>query len=82
MGRIYAGTLGTLAMAIVICRGVVNSSGVVGTLGAATASLFVFAVVGAVVGHIAQATIDQSVQSKLEHQLATQVASGSKATTT
>lgn len=70
MGRTYAGILGPLAMAVVICRGLVESDGVEGTLSLATVYLIVFSVVGAIIGHIAQATVDESVRAKLELQLA------------
>ncbi len=69
MGRHYAGILGPLAMTMVICRGWLDSGGVEGTLSLATFSLIAFALVGAILGHIAQTTIDQSVQTKLEQQL-------------
>ena len=69
MGRVYAGILGSLAMVVVICRGWLGSGGVEGTLTLATVYLAMFAVVGAVLGHIAQATIDESVRARLEQQL-------------
>ena len=69
MSRLYAGLLGTLAMSVAICRGWLGSAGVEGTLTTASISLVVFAVVGAILGHIAQTTIDESVQAKLERQL-------------
>jgi hypothetical protein len=69
MGRTYAGVLGPLAMTVVICRGWMISGGVEGTLTLATINLAVFAIVGAILGHIAQATIDESVQARLEQQL-------------
>jgi hypothetical protein len=70
MGRVYAGTLGPLAMAVVICRGWLSSGGVEGTLSTATLHFILFAVVGACLGHIAQTTVDESVRAKLEQQLA------------
>jgi hypothetical protein len=70
MGRIYAGILGTLAMAIVICRGLKDSSGIEGTLTLAIVALAVYAIIGSVLGQIAQATVDESVQQKIERQLA------------
>jgi hypothetical protein len=70
VGRIYAGILGPLAMAIVICRGWLASGGVEGTLTSATLSLALFAVIGAFLGHLAQTTIDESVRAGLEQQLA------------
>jgi hypothetical protein len=69
MGRVYAGVLGPLAMAVVLCRGWLGSGGVEGTLGLATLYLAIFSVVGALIGQIAQATVDESVRAKLEQQL-------------
>ncbi len=70
MGRAYAGILGPLAMAVVICRGWLASGGVEGTLSQAVLYLALFAVVGAILGHLAQSTVDESVRSRLEQQLA------------
>ena len=70
MGRAYAGILGSLAMAVVICRGVIGSGGVANTLTTAIAYLAVFSLVGAIIGHIAQVTVDESVRTTLEQQLA------------
>jgi hypothetical protein len=70
MGRLYAGILGYLAMAAVLCRGVINSAGVEGSLIQAMLSMFVFAVLGSVLGHIAQTTVDESVRLKIERELA------------
>jgi hypothetical protein len=69
MGRVYAGILGPLAMTVVICRGWLGNGGVEGTLTQATVYLVVFAVIGAILGQIAQATIDEAVRAKLEQQL-------------
>jgi hypothetical protein len=76
MGRIYAGILGPLAMAVVICRGLASAGGVEGTLTAATLSLAAFAVLGAILGHLAQNTIDESVRTRLEQQLVHHAAPG------
>jgi hypothetical protein len=73
MGRTYAGVLGPLAMIVVICRGWFGSGGVMCTLELATLYLAIFSVVGALIGQIAQATVDESVRSKLERQLAQDV---------
>ena len=70
MGRVYAGILGPLAMTVVICRGWLGSGGVEGTLTLATVCLVLFAALGALLGHLAQLTIDESVRAKLEQQLA------------
>jgi hypothetical protein len=77
MGRVYAGILGPLAMAVVICRGWLASGGVEGTLASATQHLVLFALLGACLGHIAQTTIDESVRAKIEQQLAHQPHSAS-----
>ena len=70
MGRVYAGVLGPLAMTVVIFRGLVNSGGVECTLAQAVTYLAVFSIVGAIIGQIAQATVDESVRSMIEQQLA------------
>jgi hypothetical protein len=69
MGRTYAGILGPLAMAVVICRGWLGSGGVESTLSLAIAYLVLFSVVGAIIGQIAQATVDESVRVQLQEQL-------------
>jgi hypothetical protein len=63
-------------MAVVVCRGAMNSSGTEGTLSLASISLVIFAIVGAILGHIAQSTIDESVRAKLEQQLTHHAAGG------
>ena len=71
MARVYAVIMGSLAMTVVICRGLVAAGGIEGTLTSAIVSLVVFAVVGATIGYIAQTTVDEAVRQKLEEQLAT-----------
>ena len=68
MGRVYAGILGPLAMAVIICRGWLESGGVEGTLTLAIGYLAVFLFLR-FLGHIAQTTIDESVRAKIEQQL-------------
>ena len=46
-----------------------SAGGVENTLGQATIYLAIFSVVGALIGQIAQATIDESVRAKLQQQL-------------
>jgi hypothetical protein len=70
MGRVYAGILGPLAMTVVIFRGLLGSGGVESTLTQAILFLVLFALAGAFLGHVAQATVDESVRAKLESQLA------------
>jgi hypothetical protein len=70
VSRIYAGILGPLAMTVAIARGWLASGGVEGTLSSAVLYLLLFATLGALLGHVAQATIDESVRAGLEQQLA------------
>jgi hypothetical protein len=56
-------------MAVVICRGAIGSGGVQSTLGLATIYLAIFSLVGALIGHLAQSTVDESVRAKLQQQL-------------
>ena len=78
MGRVYAGILGPLAMAVVICRGWLGSGGAVSTLSLAIVYLAVFSVVGALIGHLAQSTVDESVRAKLQQQLDQSATTASK----
>jgi hypothetical protein len=59
MGRAYAGILGPLAMAVVICRGWLGSGGTESTLTSAITFLAVFSIVGALIGHLAQSIVDE-----------------------
>lgn len=70
MSRIYAGVLGTLAMAVVICRGLIDASGAQSTLASATLWMIVLALVGSILGHLAQTTVDESVRTRLEREMA------------
>lgn len=72
MGRTYAGILGPLAMVVIICRGLKDSAGLEGTLTVAIVALAIYAVVGSIVGQIAEATVDESVRLKLARQLEAQ----------
>ena len=70
MARAYAGILGYLAMAVTMLRGALHGAGVEGTIVQAVAAMAVMAIVGAVVGAIAQHTVDESVRISLEKELA------------
>lgn len=69
MGRAYAGVLGYLAAAVTFTRGVIASGGIEGTMLSAIAALVIFAIIGFVLGTIAQVTVDQSVRQQLESQV-------------
>ena len=72
MGRLYAGVLGLLAMVVIVVRGVKDGAGAEGTLWTALIGLIVFAVVGLVLGSIAESTVKESVRQEMENQLAQQ----------
>jgi hypothetical protein len=66
MGRAYAGTLGPLAFACIVARGVLAGSGVEGTLATASAALFVFATIGCIVGQLAEMLVNESVRKQFQ----------------
>ncbi len=70
MARAYAGVLGFLGMGITLLRGAIVGAGFEGTVTSAVYAMVSLALVGFVVGWIAEATIDESVRSKMEKQLA------------
>jgi hypothetical protein len=70
MGRRYAGILGLLAFATVLCHDAMHGGGAETTLLAACGALFVFAAVGAIVGSLAAWIVADAVRSKLVRQLA------------
>jgi hypothetical protein len=70
MGRAYAGTLGPLAFACVVARGVGAGAGVEGTLATASAALFVFATIGYIVGQLAEMLVNESVRRQFQAAMA------------
>lgn len=69
MGRQYGSILGLLAMSTVLTRGAISGANVEGTIITAIACLFVFAAIGLLIGLVAEATVDESVRSRLQSQL-------------
>ncbi len=69
MGRAYAGVLGYLAAALSLVRGAIGGGGIEATLVTAIVALSIFAVLGLVLGAIAEHTVDQAVRQRLEAQL-------------
>ncbi len=65
MSRVYAGVLGFVAFAMVIARSTFDRQGVSTALPYACGALTVFAVVGAIVGKVADAVVAESVQQDL-----------------
>ncbi len=66
MGRSYAGILGSLAFATVLFRGLILVDRTGPTLQLAMICLFVFAIVGCVIGRVAEATILESVKTRFD----------------
>ncbi len=69
MGRTYAGILGPLAFATVLIRGLILADGTEPTLKLAMISLFTFAVVGGIIGRIAEATVLESVKTRIDREI-------------
>lgn len=70
MARTYGGVLGALAMATVLLRGAIAGGGLEGTIQQAIVAAGLLAIVGVIVGAVAGRTIDESVRTQLEAQLA------------
>ena len=66
MGPTYAGFLGSLAMLTRLAHGVIHASPAEAVLLEACLALVVFAVVGYVVGHIAEHALGESVRTMVE----------------
>ena len=65
MGRTYAGVLGTLAFATTVVRGLIHSGGFGSTMATAIAHLIVFAVIGGMIGELAEWIVADSIRSSL-----------------
>jgi hypothetical protein len=70
MGRAYAGTLGPLAFACVVARGLIAVSGVENTLATASAALFAFAIIGYIIGQLAEFLVSESVRNQFQAAMA------------
>jgi hypothetical protein len=70
MGRSYAGILGPLAFALVTARGAIAGWALEPTLMAASASLFVFAALGYLVGQLAGFLVSNSVRTQFQAAIA------------
>ncbi len=69
MGRNYAGTLGLLAFATTIARGIVEGGSGGATLGMACLYLFVFAGIGGILGSLAGRIVEESVRAKMNAEI-------------
>lgn len=74
MARTYAGILGLLAFLTCVARGLIQGGGPVGVLGTACLTMAAFAVVGSLVGWIAQQTVEESVRGRVAAEVAAEAA--------
>ena len=70
MAKTYAGVLGSLGVAVAMLRGALAGAGFEGTVMTSVNAMIAMAAVGFVVGAIAETTVDTSVRTRLESQLA------------
>lgn len=70
MARIYAGILGLLALVTTVARAGIHGGSLPEALWNGCGWLVVFALIGALVGKLAQQTIDESVAARLATELA------------
>jgi hypothetical protein len=66
LARTHAAIMALLAMLVVLLRAMKNHAGFEGTITTALVWMFLFGMIGFVVGAIAQATVDQSVLNTVE----------------
>lgn len=69
MARTYAGILALVGMIVVLLRALKEGAGVDGTTLQAIAVMALLAVVGFVVGAIAQMTVEESIRTRLQAEL-------------
>ena len=70
MARQYAGILALVAMSVVLLRACVHGGSLESALTDALAWTALFGAIGAVVGSIAQGTIEEAVRLRMEQQIA------------
>ncbi|MCA9268660.1 MAG: hypothetical protein KDA41_09325 [Planctomycetales bacterium] len=70
MGRIYAGVLGLLAFVTILARGWLENAVGGMTVIHAAAAMFVFALVGAIVGMLAEQAVVEAVRKKFDAEVA------------
>jgi hypothetical protein len=70
MARKYAGILALVGMSVVLIRSLKNGATVESAVMASLGGMLVLGLVGMIVGAVAQATIEESVRSQIERDLA------------
>lgn len=81
MGRSYAGILGPIAFGVVGARGILNGDTVESALGTAPLALCLFAALGYVIGHLAEKTIVEAVETEFHAKLQAEETAETAATT-
>lgn len=74
MGRTYAGVLGCLAFATVLVHGAIHHAGLEATVVRAVGMMVGFAVVGFLLGSVAQNVVEESVRARMAQELAERAA--------
>ena len=70
MGRIYAGTLGWVALVTLIARGLMHGSAAGQSMLYAAGAMFAFAGLGWIAGSIAESTVAESVRRQFDKEVA------------
>jgi hypothetical protein len=70
MARKYAGILALVGMSVVLIRSLKNGATVESAVMASLGGMLVLSLVGMIVGAVAQATVEESVRSQIERDLA------------
>jgi hypothetical protein len=79
MGRDYAGILATTAFVTVIARGLVMSGGIESIMMTAIGAMFLFALLGWLIGNAAARIVDESVRQRINTELEAMEQSGNLA---
>ncbi len=82
MARSYSAVMALIGMVVVLLRGLKDGAGIDGTVMSAICWMVVLGTVGWLVGFIAAQTVDESVRTKIEAELASIPASESAAEAT
>lgn len=70
MARSYSAVMALIGMVVVVLRGLKDNAGIDGTVAAGLCWMVVLGTTGLIVGYIAQQTVDESVRTKIEAELA------------
>ncbi len=77
MARSYSAVMALIGMVVVMLRGMKDGSGFDGTIATALCWMVLLGSIGMVVGFIAAQTVDESVRTKIEAELAAMASANS-----